>query len=50
MMEQVGVGLADLGADRLERHRVRPLLDQQPARGFQRLRAALFRGKTRTHY
>jgi hypothetical protein len=32
MMEQVGVRLADLGGDGLERHRLRPFLDQQRAR------------------
>ena len=42
MMEQVGVGSADLRRDRLERHGLRPLLEQQLAGRVEGGRAAFF--------
>ena len=45
MVEQIGVGLADLRRHRLQGHRLRPVLDQQPARRLERGGAALFRGQ-----
>ena len=44
MMEQIGVGAADLRRDRLQRHRLRPLVEQQLARGVECGGAAFFRG------
>ena len=45
MVEQIGVGLADLGGHRLQRHRLRPVLDQQPARRLERGGAAFLGGE-----
>ena len=50
MVEQVGVGLADLGRHGLQGDRLRALLDQQPAGRFERRRAALLRAQTFTNY
>ena len=48
MVEQIGVGLADLRRHRLQGHRLRAMLDQQPARGLERGGAALLRGQAFT--
>ena len=50
MMQEIGVGPADLCGDRLERHRLRPLLNQQLARCGERGRAAFFRGEAGSSY
>ena len=50
MVEQIGVGLADLGRHRLQRHRLRALLDQQRARRLERGGAALFGGQAFASY
>ena len=42
MMKEIGMSPADLTRDRLQRHRLRPLLDQQPASGVERDGTALF--------
>jgi hypothetical protein len=50
MVEQVGVGLADFRRHRLQRHRLRPLFDQQAARGIERGGAAFLRAEALTDY
>jgi hypothetical protein len=50
MMEQVGVGAADLGSDRLQRNGLRSLLEQQPRSGVERGGPALFRAEAPPSY
>ena len=50
MVEEVAVGLADPGADRLQSHRLRPRFDQQSPRGLQRGGTALLRREAFTPY
>jgi hypothetical protein len=50
MMEQVAVGLADPGTDRLQSHRLRPRFDQKGPRRLQRGGAAFFGGEAFTRY
>ena len=50
MVEQVGVGAADLRGDRLQGHRLRPLVEQQLARRGEGGGAAFFGGQARTSY
>ncbi len=45
MVEQIGVGLADLRRHGLEGHRLRAVLDQQPARRLERGGAAFLRAR-----
>ena len=50
MMEQVGVGPADLGGDGLQRHGRGPLGQEELPRGFERGGAAFFRAQARPLY
>jgi len=50
VVEQIGVGAANLCRDRLERHPLRPLLEQQLARRGKRGRATLFRAEACSSY
>ena len=50
MVEQIGMGSADLGRNGLERNRLWPLIDQQFARRRERGGAAFFRGQARPSY
>jgi hypothetical protein len=50
MMQQVGVRPADLGSDRLQRHRLRSVREQETARSLDRGRAALFGAQSFASY
>ena len=50
MVEEVGVRLANFGRNRLQRYRLRPLLNQQAARSFERRGAAFLRREALPHY
>ena len=46
MVEQIGVGPADFGGDRLQGYRLRTIGNQQPARRIDRGRSAFFRAQS----
>ena len=50
MMEEVGVGTADLGGHSLEGDALGPLIEQQLTRRGEGGRAAFFRREARTSY
>jgi hypothetical protein len=50
MVEEIGVGPADLGRDRLERDRLRSLFEQQLPGGRESDGAAFFRAKAGSSY
>jgi len=49
-MQQIGVGLADFGGYRLQRHRLRPALEEEMARSLECGGAATLRGKSLANY
>ena len=50
MMQQVGMGTADLSGDCLQRDGLRPSFEQKPARGLDRGGTALFRAEASSSY
>jgi hypothetical protein len=50
MMEKVRVRAADFRGNGFQRHRLRAMGEEKPARGFDRGRAALFRAQSSASY